>query len=297
MVVNDPRNEYLKDAPPRIFDVHVHYPGRRDTARDLPANFQAEMLAYTCRRLNIRKVALLGRPADDGWEATLAAWRMFPDLVVPLAQVWLDEHDADTIEQLRERGFRGLKITTPARDYDHESYFPLYERCEALGMPILFHTGIRGGPIDFLLFHPRDHELAERTATESERNMRGTTRGAARMQPVFLDTIGVAFPRLRIIGAHLGYGMYDSACAIARWRRNVSFDISGGKVVRGHIVGREMIYKEILPEKLLFGSDCDVAHMSREVTAWMDAFEAMGMSAEDQDRIFYKNAAEIFGVE
>ncbi len=290
-------NEYLKDAPPRIFDVHVHYPGRNDAARGLPANFQAEMLGYTARRLNIRKIALLGRPTDGGWEATLKAKRLFPDLIVPMAQVFLDDHDADEIERLRERGFHGLKITGPARNYDDESYFPLYERAESLGMPILFHTGIRGGPIDFLLFHPRDHELAERTATDSELRMRGTTRGAARMQPVYLDTIGMAFPRLRIIGAHLGYGLYDSACAIARWRRNVSFDISGGKVVRRHILDRNMIYRENLPEKLLFGSDCDVAHMSREVTAWMDAFDAMGMSPEDQDRIFYKNAAELFGID
>jgi uncharacterized protein len=290
-------SEYLKDAPPRIFDVHVHYPWRPDTARGLPTNFQAEMLAYTCRRLNITKVALLGRPADDGWDATLEAQRMFPELVVPLAQVWLDEHGPDDISKLHERGFKGLKITTPARDYDHEGYFPLYARCEELGMPILFHTGIRGGPIDFLLFHPRDHELAERTASRSEELLRGTTRGAARMQPLFLDTIGVAFPRLKIIGAHLGYGLYDSACAVARWRRNVYFDISGGRVVRRHILDRDMIFKEILPEKLMFGSDCDVAHMSREVTAWMDAFEAMGMPAADQDRIFYKNAAEVFGYE
>jgi len=29
----------------------------------------------------------------------------------------------------------------------------------------------------------------------------------------------------------------------------------------------------------------------------MEAFEAMGLSAADQDRIFYKNAAELFGIE
>jgi predicted TIM-barrel fold metal-dependent hydrolase len=115
------------------------------------------------------------------------------------------------------------------------------------------------------------------------------------MQPVFLDTIGLAFPGLRIIGAHLGYGFYDSACAVARWRRNVSFDISGGKVVRRHIIDRQMIHREVLPEKLLFGTDCDVTHMSREVTAWMDEFEAIGLSADDQDKIFYRNAAVIFG--
>jgi predicted TIM-barrel fold metal-dependent hydrolase len=289
--------EYLKDAPPRVFDVHVHFGPRPNTDPSQPPHFHREMLAYACRRLNIRKVALLGRRGDDDWQTTLDAQAAHPDLFIPLAQVFLDEDGPDQISRLHDRGFRGLKITGPSRNYDDESYYPLYERCEELGMPILFHTGIRGGPIDFLLFPPRDAELAERTAAEHEERGRGTTKGAARMQPIYLDTISIAFPRLRIIGAHLGYGLYDSAAAVARWRRNVTFDISGGAVVRGHIVDRQMIYKEILPEKLVWGSDCDVTHMSRELTAWMDAFKSMGMSADDQDKIFYRNAAAIFGVE
>ena len=292
-----PSLEYLRDAPPRIFDVHVHYPWRRDVGGALPPELQAQMLAYTCRRLNIRKVALLGRPADDGWVATLEAWRALPELVVPVAQVMLDEHGPDQISELHEQGFRGLKVTMPDRDYDDRAYYPAYARAEELGMPILFHTGIRGGPVDYLLFPPADTFVAEHVSREHEELTRGTSQGAARMQPIYLDTVALAFPRLRIIGAHLGYGLYDSAAAVARWRRNVSFDVSGGKVVRGHILERQMIYREVRPDKLVFGSDCDLAHMSREVTAWMDAFEAMGMSAEDQDKIFYRNAAAIFGVE
>jgi predicted TIM-barrel fold metal-dependent hydrolase len=287
--------DYLKDAPPRVFDVHCHYPWRGERAGGFSPEVQGELLAYACSRLNIRRVCLLGRPANNGWDTTLETYHRYPELVVPMAQVMLDQHGPDDIQTLRERGFRGLKITTPSHDYDDEVYFPLYERAEALGMPILFHTGIRGGPIDYQLFPPRDAEQARAVSTEAEQTHRGTRHGAARMQPVFLDTIGIAFPDLKIIGAHLGYGFYDSATAVARWRRNVSFDISGGRVVRQHIVERAMIGREILPIKLLFGSDCDVVHMSREVTAWMDAFEQIGLSPEDQDRIWYRNAAEIFG--
>jgi predicted TIM-barrel fold metal-dependent hydrolase len=289
--------EYLKDAPPRIFDVHVHYPWRNRDAGGFAPEVQAEVLAYTCRRLNIRKVCLLGRPREDGsgWEATLAAQRRFPELVVPLAQVSLDEHGPEVVSELRERGFRGLKITMPDRDYDDEAYFPLYERAEELGLPILFHTGIRGGPIDYLQFPPRDAAHAEAISAEYERTHARSRRSAARMQPIFLDTIALAFPGLRIIGAHLGYGLYDSAAAVARWRRNVSFDISGGKVVRRHIVERRMIKSEVSLEKLVFGSDCDVAHMSREVTAWMEIFDELGLTADEQDKIFYRNAAAIFG--
>lgn len=290
-------SEYLKDAPPRVFDVHVHYGPRPNAEPRRSQEFHREMLAYTCERLNIRKVALLGRRGDDDWEATLDAWRAFPDLFIPMAQIFLDDDGPEQVAELHKRGFKGLKITGPAKNYDDESYFPIYEVCEERRMPILFHTGIRGGPVDFLLFHPRDQELAQRTSYEGEQRNRRTTKGAARMQPIYLDTVSVAFPELRIIGAHLGYGLYDSAAAVARWRRNVTFDVSGGAVVRRHILDRNMIYTEILPEKLVWGSDTDVAHMSRELTAWMDAFNTMGMSAEDQDKIFYSNAAAIFGID
>lgn len=290
-------SEYLKDAPPRVFDVHVHYGRRPDEASGQSPDFRIKMLAHACDRLNIRKMALLGRRGDDDYQTTLDAYKTLPEIVIPMAHIELDVETADDVEQLRERGFVGLKITRPAFNYDDERYYPIYERAEALNMPILFHTGISGGSIDYLLFHPRDHDLAERHSSPMEERMRGTTRGAARMQPIYLDTVAVAFPRLRIIGAHLGYGLYDSACAVARWRRNVSFDISGGAVVRRHILDRKMIYTEILPEKLVWGSDTDVVHMSRELTSWMEAFNAMGMSAEDQDKIFYRNAATIFGVE
>lgn len=285
---------YLKDAPPRVFDVHVHYPWRQDAASMFSPEQQADILAYTCRRLNIVRLCLLGR-RGDGWDPTLAAAQRYPELVVPFAQISLDEDGPDTVERLRERGFRGLKITMPRRDYDDEAYFPTYEKAERLGLVILFHTGVRGGPIDYLLFPPRSAEQAAEVSAQAERSTRGTTASGARMHPLFLDTVALAFPRLRIIGAHLGYGQYDSAAAVARWRRNVFFDISGGKVVRRHIVERNLIYREVHPGKLLFGSDCDVVHTSREVTEWMEAFEAMKMPPEDQDRIFYRNAAELFG--
>jgi predicted TIM-barrel fold metal-dependent hydrolase len=100
------------------------------------------------------------------------------------------------------------------------------------------------------------------------------------MQPIYLDGISVAFPELKIIGAHLGYGQYDSAAAVARWRRNVYFDISGGTVVRRHLLERRMLRSEVSTRKLVFGSDCDMAHMSRELTSWMQAFEQLDLSAE-----------------
>jgi predicted TIM-barrel fold metal-dependent hydrolase len=57
------------------------------------------------------------------------------------------------------------------------------------------------------------------------------------------------------------------------------------------------IMKEIRPEKLVYGSDADLTRMKRDVACWKEAFDALGLSAEEQDLIFYGNAARIFGLD
>jgi predicted TIM-barrel fold metal-dependent hydrolase len=54
---------------------------------------------------------------------------------------------------------------------------------------------------------------------------------------------------------------------------------------------------EIRPEKLVYGSDSDHRRMKADVEAWRGAFTEMGLSAEQQELIFYRNAARIFGFE
>lgn len=298
---------YVKDAPPRVFDVHAHYPWRPGMS-DLPlatAEGMLDALVYTCERLNIFRICILGRRGESNdWTERAAA--RHPDLVVPFAQVDPDLDTPADIAALADRGFRGLKIINPRRDYDHPAYFPLYAVAEERRLVCLFHTGIAGGPVDHLQFPPRDAAEASEVSRASEALRRYTPGagappdswyGAARMQPILLDGVSVAFPDLAIIGAHLGYGLYDSAAAVARWRRNVSFDISGGTVVRRHLVDRRMLRTEVSTAKLLWGSDCDVAHMSRELSSWMQAFDELGLTAAEQDAIFWGNAARIFGVD
>jgi predicted TIM-barrel fold metal-dependent hydrolase len=299
------RPHYVKDAPPRVFDTHVHYPwrARGSTLPIYTPDSMLDMLAYNCQRLNIYKVCLLGRPGE-GNDLVEKAHTRYPNLIVPMAMIEIDQTDPAMIGELADRGFRGLKIIGPRRNYDDTAYFPLYAEAERRNLVTLFHTGISGGMIDYLQFPPASLKHAEELARDSEGNRRykleseaDSWYGAARMQPIFLDGISVAFPELKIIGAHLGYGMYDSAAAVARWRRNVYFDISGGTVVRRHLVDRRMLRSEVSTLKLTWGSDCDMAHMSRELTTWMQAFEELGLSAAEQDQIFWGTAAHIFGID
>ena len=73
-----------------------------------------------------------------------------------------------------------------------------------------------GGMVDYLQYPPTSHEQVAELSRGMEANRRWQPEseadswyGAARMQPIFLDGISVAFPELKIIGAHLGYGLYD----------------------------------------------------------------------------------------
>jgi predicted TIM-barrel fold metal-dependent hydrolase len=299
------RPTYIKDAPPRVFDTHVHYPWRQRGSK-LPiytAEGMLDMLAYNCQRLNIFRVCLLGSPGEGNNLVHNAAER-YPRLIVPFAMINVDQTEPSQITEFAERGFRGLKIINPRRNYDDTTYFPLYAEAEKQGMVVLFHTGISGGMIDYLQFPPTDLDQAANLSRDMESNRRWKPEsevdswyGAARMQPIFLDGISVAFPDLKLIGAHMGYGLYDSAAAVARWRRNVYFDISGGTVVRRHLVERNMLRSEVSTLKLTWGSDCDMAHMSRELSNWMHAFDDIGLTADERDQIFWGNAARIFGVE
>ena len=64
-----------------------------------------------------------------------------------------------------------------------------------------------------------------------------------------------------------------------------------------HIVDGGYIGREISPRKLVYGSDSDLHRIAGDVARWKLAFTTMGLSETDQEQIFYKNAAHIFGLE
>ena len=166
-------------------------------------------------------------------------------------------------------------------------------------MPILFHLGVIGGGVDYSITHPRrDPEAAAAFRRWQEFRRRGGPRdvSAARMRPFQLDTIANNFPDLPLIGAHLGgTGNYEEASSVARWRHNVVFDLSGGETIERHAMERRLIGREIGVEKLVWGSDCGNEEIGQHVDRFRWIFEAFGLSDEECERIWYRNAAELFG--
>src|SRR5919202_810184 len=167
------RPTYIKDAPRRVFDTHVHYPWRQrgSTLPIYTPDGMLDMLVYNCQRLNIYRVCLLGRPGE-GNDLVEQAFERYPNLIVPFAMLTLDEATPADVREFASRGFKGLKIINPRRNYDHPAYFPIYAAAEERGLVCLFHTGIVGGPIDYLQYPPRDEQLAEELSREHEQHRR-----------------------------------------------------------------------------------------------------------------------------
>jgi predicted TIM-barrel fold metal-dependent hydrolase len=291
----------------RIFDVHVHYPagsvmgiadrlnqrlGAGDDPSERERRTAVEAVVAQCEEAGIAKACLLG-----GWGRTndwvLEAVAEYPDLFVPMAFLDLDAESAEGVGRLADRGFRGVKVILPRKNYDHPEYLPLYaELCERR-MPILFHTGVFGGMEDYLERDPK--RPSEASALWDERLSRiGTS--SARMRAIYLDGIAAAFPELRIIGAHLGYGEYELACAVARWRRNVYFDLSGGDVVRRHIKEKRLIGIDISHRKLMWGSDCVTPRIALESRIWKAQLAEAGLGPDEIEAVLWSNAAWMFGL-
>ncbi|MBI4277909.1 MAG: amidohydrolase family protein [Armatimonadetes bacterium] len=228
------------------------------------------------------RVALIGR-RGQGNDEVEQAFKRYPHFIAGLAHVVLDVDTPQQIREYAQRGFRGLKVILPSRNYDDPAYYPVYQEAAAQRLVILFHTGVVGGRMD----DPQRVRLRPYGAS------------SARMHPIFVDTIAMALPALKIIGAHVGYPMYDEACAIARFRPSVFFDISGGETVRRHLLTRDLLGVEIDWTKVLFGSDAssDAARVAAETRAWMAALRDRGVGEEALNRLFYGNAASLFGLE
>jgi predicted TIM-barrel fold metal-dependent hydrolase len=285
----------------KIFDVHIHFP--RDWENpDADREPLVEHLAEVCTELGIWKGCVLtGGRFGPTYERGIEILGRWPDLFIPVAVIDPEEIRGADVHRLHDMGYRGLKIIGTARDYDDPDYFSAYAKAEELRMPILFHLGVIGGGLDYSRTHPRKDPRAAQMY-ERMMQMQGffgpRNVSAMRMHPLHLDTIASRFPQLRIIGAHLGnQGNYEYAASVARWRHHVWFDMSGGETIERHAVERRLIGVEFGIEKLVFGSDCPVDEIHEHVDRFEAIYDQLELSDDDRERLWWRNGAEIYGLE
>ena len=127
------------------------------------------------------------------------------------------------------------------------------------------------------------------------------------MRPIYLDTIARAFPKLQVLGAHLGNPWYEEATMSCRWNPNLYFDLSGStlKKKKPAFLGELLwwggstysTYADTLGrsawEKIVFGSDVKAEDVHDVIADYQQVIETLGLSTDLADAVFYRTAAAI----
>src|SRR5690242_17775243 len=145
------------------------------------------------------------------------------------------EAAVEELDRIAELGLKGVKLHPSLQAFapDDERFFPLYEKCEELGLSLLFHTGTSG-------------------IGAGQPGGQGIRLDYAR--PIRLDAAAAAFPRLNVIAAHFGYPWHAELLAMALHKTNIYIDISGWapRYIPPEVI-RDL--KGRLQNQFLFGSD------------------------------------------
>ncbi|MEK7439797.1 MAG: amidohydrolase family protein [Chloroflexota bacterium] len=167
---------------------------------------------------------------------------------------------------VKEFGFRGFKAY-PVYQHHYMNdirMYPLYAKAQELGVPMLVHTGssvFKGARIKY-------------------------------GDPLHLDDVAIDFPNLTIMMAHSGRPFwYEQAFWLARQHKNVYMELSG-------LPGKKLL--EYFPElernadKIVYGSDWPGnPYIRRNV----DAILSLPLKDETKEKILWKNAEKILGVD
>jgi predicted TIM-barrel fold metal-dependent hydrolase len=261
--------------PPPVIDIHAHYPRAEP---DFP-----ERLVELLPQAGIDKICLFS--AGEVWghasnETILAAARKYPDQILAFAFVHLGRDAPESVDRFAAQGYRGFKITTPCSAYDDEAYFPVYERMERTGLPLLAHTGILAR-VD----QPRDMRINSNW-----------------MRPACLDAVLRSFPALNIIGAHLGVCWNDEASTMARIHPNYYVDLTGAwwggwRANKTPEFFRQHFFWENAWDKVLFGTD--ILALKELLPAKRfhdDLMKAIGLPPGTLEKVYGGTAARLLGL-
>jgi len=257
---------------PKIIDAHHHHNGD-----------PAYLVKLAAKLDFVDGLALLITAPSD-LKSVTSFIKEHPNRLLCIGELKLDDPVAvSLVDRFHEAGCVGLgEITGPLKNYDDRSYWPIYERAEKYKMIVLFHSGI-----------------VNRTEPDIPSDI-----SVDRMRPSTLDGIARRFPKLTVLGAHLGNPDYAWAAEISRWNPNLYFDLSGSSLIKKQ--DDPTFWKSIFwwagvvsphtpaggPhafEKLVFASDVfngEIEEFDRELERYHKMLDACGVPKAAQDNIF-----------
>lgn len=177
----------------------------------------------------------------------------------------------ENVERLRDLGIRAIKLHPPHQEFAANAYrgdlpalADVYGRAEELGMPIMVHTGTSIFP--------------------GARNVHA--------DPLPLDDVGVDFPGLTVILAHLGRPLWsDNSFFLLRRHPNFWGDVSGIPP-RGLLPYFPRLAD--VADKLLWGTDWP-GPMVPGMRANLDAFLALDLADDLKRKLLQDNPDRLFG--
>lgn len=298
-----PMAAQVKISKPKYIDIHTHL-GAFYFGRELTA----ELLVRFMDRHDVEKACVLplispeSAPVTQPVSTAIAAYKEFPDRIIPFAS--LDPravtepgkrtgHVAgvkgmvDILKRYQDAGCRGLGEHKTGLWFDAPQQMTLYEACDAVGLPILFHLDDIRNP---------------------------DTPGLPRLENVLK-----AFPKLPLIGHAAGFwasisgdatfedfGRYPDVPkkvapdgALDRLMKkypNLYGDLSepGGEkaIARDPDFGRQFLIRNA--DQLLFGTD---VLMPEQKIPQFELLDSLKLPEEVQYKIFRGNAIKLLRLE
>lgn len=217
-----------------------------------------------------------GNPRITNEQVAEAAKR-HGDVLIPFGSVdpWKGKYAVQEAERcVTELGMKGMKFQQILQGFfpNDQRFYPLWEKCQELQVPLLFHmgtTGIGAGA-------PGGMGIKLKYA-----------------QPIpYLDDVAADFPELRIIGAHPAWPWQEEMLAVCRHKANVYIDLSGWspKYFSPSLI---QYANTLLQDKVLFGSDFPAISPER----WLQDFEQAPFRDEVRPKILLENAKRLLKLE
>ena len=212
---------------------------------------------------------------ENDYVADLA--KKYPDTFVgawAMVDPWKGKMAVQEVERaVKELGMLGVKFQAIAQSFfpDDQLFYPIYEKCSALRVPVSFHVGSTG--LGAGMPGGGGHRLSY-------------------TRPIpHIDNIAADFPELTIVMIHPAWPWHEEQIAVLLHKGNVFADLSGyapryfPEAIKRDLNGR-------LQDKFMFGSDYPEISPKR----WLDEFEAAGYKPQVIEKVLYKNAQRILGI-
>ncbi len=197
-----------------------------------------------------------------------AAMHQFPERIIGAYWIRPGVSLPTEIDEAYSNGFKMIKITLPTKPYFDESFFCYWEKAVEYNMPVLFHTGVVTTAVS------APHERVN----------------SWNMQPLMLEPVANAFPKMIIIIAHLGVHLNTDAAELARMKSNVYVDLTGepkGWRARVDKEGFERyLWWDGAFKKVVFGTDVHYSKISTILEQDIARYHKLGLPNETITKIF-----------